>query len=89
MSIPGDISEDISRWSVIAMHRGCRGRTIKIYKNDLLETAVLHPLDFVISKLRRFSEEDIEDALFAAKNFNISDQAKTSASHQWIPYETQ
>lgn len=71
-NIPGDISEDISRWSVISMPPGYRDRITTIYKDDFLEICVLHPLDFIISKLRRFSEEDIDDAQFVARKFNVS-----------------
>ncbi len=69
--IPSDIGEDISHWSVISMPPGYRERAIEIYTDDLLTVKVLHPLDFIIAKLRRSTDEDIEDALFVAKRYNI------------------
>lgn len=78
--IPADLGEDISRWSIITMPPGYRERTIEIYRDDLLMISVLHPLDFIISKLRRFTEEDMEDALFVARKFNVqAEEIKKSA----------
>lgn len=78
--IPSDLSENISGWSVIAMPPGYRERAITLFKSEFLEVCVLDPSDFVISKLRRFTEEDIEDALFVVKKYAISaDQVSESA----------
>ena len=71
-NIPADIGENVSGWSVVAMPPGYRERVIAIYRDEFLTVNVLHPLDFVIAKLRRFTEEDIEDALFVAKKYNLS-----------------
>ena len=70
--IPADIGENISGWSVVAMPPGYRERTIEIYKDEFLSVKVLYPLDFIIAKLRRFTEEDIEDALFVARKYNLA-----------------
>lgn len=71
--IPADIGENISGWSVVAMPPGYRERTIETYKDEFLSVKVLHPLDFIIAKLlRRFTEEDIKDALFVAGKYNIA-----------------
>jgi len=70
--IPSDIGEDISGWSVISMPPGYRERATQIYRDDLLQVKVLHPADFIIAKLRRFTEEDLEDAIFVAKRFNVT-----------------
>lgn len=70
-NIPADIGENISGWSVVAMPPGYRERGIEIYGDEFLTVNVLAPLDFVIAKLRRFTEEDIEDALFVARKYNI------------------
>lgn len=79
-NIPADFGEDISRWSIITMPPGYGERTIEIYRDDFLVISVLHPLDFIISKLRRFTEEDIEDALFVARKFNVqAEEIKKSA----------
>ncbi|NOY85519.1 MAG: hypothetical protein GXO96_11990 [Nitrospirae bacterium] len=69
--IPSDLSENISGWSVVAMPPGYRERAITRFKSEFLEVCVLDPCDFVISKLRRFTEEDIQDALFVVKKYAI------------------
>lgn len=70
-NVPADLGEDVSGWSVIAMPPGYRDRSATIYKDALLEVKVLNPLDFIIAKLRRFTEEDIQDALFVAEKYKI------------------
>jgi len=69
--ILSDIGENISNWSVINMPHLYQERAITIYKDELLTVKVLHPLDFIIAKLRRFTDEDLEDALFVANKFNL------------------
>lgn len=69
--IPSDIGEDIAGWSVVTMPPGYRERTIRIYKDEHLTVKVLHPLDFVVAKLRRATEEDLEDAAFMVKQFGL------------------
>ena len=46
-------------------------RVTEIYKDEFLRVSVLHPLDFIIAKLRRFTEEDIGDAVFVARRYKI------------------
>ncbi len=53
------------------MPPGYRERVVEIYGDEFLTVNVLDPLDFIIAKLRRFTEEDIEDALFVARKYNI------------------
>lgn len=69
--LPADLGENISAWSVVAMPPGYRERSSAILTEPLLELRVLSPADFVIAKLRRFTEEDIRDALFVARKFNL------------------
>ncbi len=69
--IPSDLGENISGWSVINLPSLYRERAITIHKDELLTVKVLHPLDFIMAKLRRFTDEDLEDALFVAKKFNL------------------
>lgn len=69
--IPADLGEDFSGWSIVAMPDGYRERAIRIFGDKKLTIKVLHPVDFIHSKIRRFTEEDIEDAIFVAKKFNI------------------
>ena len=69
--IPSDLGEDISRWSVVSLPSGYRKRAKTIWRDKFLEVKVLHPADFIIAKLRRFTEQDIEDALFVAGKYGI------------------
>jgi hypothetical protein len=41
---------------------------------------LLHPVDFVIAKLRRGTEIDIEDAIYVARRFGITPQAVQDAA---------
>lgn len=82
--ILSDIGENISSWSVVSMPSGYRERAISIYSDDLLQVKVLHPVDFIIAKLRRFTEEDLEDAIFVAKKFNTAPDAIRKAAEDAI-----
>ncbi len=73
--IPADIGEDISGWSVVAMPPGYRERAVEVYRDELLIVKVLDPIDFIIAKLRRTTEEDIQDALFVAEKLNLTPEA--------------
>ena len=70
-SIPADLGENISGWSVVAMPPGYRDRIVTIHQEKWLKIAVLDPVDFIIAKLRRFTEEDISDALFVTGKYHI------------------
>ena len=70
--IPSDLGEDVSRWSVISIPRGYRRRAVCIFRNEKIVVNVMAPLDLIISKLRRFSEEDIEDSIYLVNKFSIS-----------------
>ena len=83
-NIPSDLSENISGWSIIAMPPGYRDRAIRILQSDFLEVRVLDPTDFIIAKLRRFTEEDIQDALFVARKYQIKKNQIAAASHAAI-----
>lgn len=69
--IPSDLGENISGWSVIAMPPGYRDRAATIYQDGFLEVKALSPLDLIIAKLRRFTEEDIQDARFIVEKYRI------------------
>ncbi len=69
--IPADLTENISGWSVIAMPEGYKERAKVIFKDGKLTIKLLDPYDFVIAKLRRGTQEDVDDALFVAKKFNL------------------
>ncbi len=70
--IPADLSENISGWSVVAMPEGYRERAKIVIQDKNLILKILDPYDFVIAKLRRGTQEDLEDALFVAKKFNLN-----------------
>jgi hypothetical protein len=67
-----DLSENISGWSVISLPRGYRDRAITIYQDDHLKVSVLSPYDFIIMKLRRGTEQDLEDCLNVALTNQLS-----------------
>jgi hypothetical protein len=51
---------------VISLPKGYRDRAITIYQDDQLKISVLNPYDFIIMKLRRGTEQDLEDCLNVA-----------------------
>ena len=61
-----DLTENISGWSVISMPSGYRERSRIVYQDNLLTVRILSPEDFVMMKLRRGTNQDIEDALAVA-----------------------
>ena len=67
-----DLSENISGWSEISLPRGYRDRAITIYQDDQLKISVLSPYDFIIMKLRRGTEQDLEDCLNVALTNRLS-----------------
>jgi len=80
--IPSDIGENISGWSVINLPPLYRKRALPIYNDKLLTVKVLHPLDFIVAKLRRCTDEDLEDALFVARKFGLKkDDIRKSANN--------
>jgi hypothetical protein len=82
--VPADLGENVSGWSVIAMPPGYRERAVSIHQDDLLEVKVLSPLDLIIAKLRRFTEEDIADALFIAGKCAVTAEAIQMAADEAI-----
>jgi hypothetical protein len=90
--VPADLGEDISRWSIVSLPPGFRERSTSIYKEDLLHIKVLSPVDFIIAKLRRSTDEDIADALFVAHAFHVSGQEVNEAKKEAMahsPKDTQ
>jgi hypothetical protein len=73
--VPADLGENISGWSVVAMPPGYRERASVLLEDSGLRLRLLHPVDFIIAKLRRGTEIDIEDALYVARRFNVTPQA--------------
>lgn len=82
--IPADIGEDISKWSLISLPAAYRQRATTIHSDDNLKIKVLSPLDFIVAKLRRFTEEDLEDALFVARKFRVKIKDIRTAAEEAI-----
>ena len=82
--IPCDIGEDISRWSLISLPPGYKKRAETLYSDDRLKVKVLNPLDFIIAKLRRGTEEDLNDALFIAGKFSLKAENIIKSANQAV-----
>lgn len=81
--VPADLTQDISGWSIVAMPPGYRARATDLVSHPGLRIRLLEPVDFVIAKLRRGIELDLDDALYVVHRFEISrtaiEQAAASA----------
>ncbi|MDO8749135.1 MAG: DUF6036 family nucleotidyltransferase [Candidatus Omnitrophota bacterium] len=82
--IPSDIGEDISRWSLISLPPGYKKRATTVYSDDKLKVKVLSPIDFVIAKLRRGTEADLNDSLFIAGKFSLKAKDIIRAANQAV-----
>ena len=51
-----------------------------LHERENLRVAVLEPTDFVISKLRRGTEQDFTDAEFVARRYGVNRQAVQAAA---------
>ncbi|QID33166.1 DUF6036 family nucleotidyltransferase [Pampinifervens florentissimum] len=71
LGIRADYGEDIDRWGVVPLPAGYRDRAVNVLKRGGAELYVLSPVDFIISKLRRGTQEDWEDAIDVAFAENI------------------
>ena len=88
-NIPADLTQDLSGWSVVAMPPGYRDRATDLINRPELRVRLLAPADFIIAKLRRGTELDLDDATFVARRFSIpptaiqeSAEAAVAASRQ-------
>lgn len=70
--VPADLTQDISGWSIVAMPPGYRDRATDFLSHPNLRIRLLAPVDFVIAKLRRGIELDLDDALYVVRRFQIS-----------------
>ncbi len=70
--IVAELSDNISRWSMIDIPPDYRKRTRPYKKIKGVEFHLLSPLDLIISKLRVFREIDIEDSKYLMKKFHIT-----------------
>ena len=60
--IPPNLGQSLSGWSVTAMPPGYRERATAFINEPGLRVTLLAPVDFIIAKLRRGTDEDLEDA---------------------------
>lgn len=78
--IPADLGENMSGWSVIAMPPGYRARSSVLTDQPGLTIRLLAPVDFIVAKLRRGTDLDLEDAALVAGRFNIGrDEIRAAA----------
>ncbi len=78
--IPADLTQDLSGWSVVAMPPGYRERATDLISQPNLRVRLLAPVDFVIAKLRRGTEQDLDDAAFVTQRFGLSPQSIQDAA---------
>lgn len=78
--VPADLGENMSGWSVVAMPPGYRDRVSVLLEQPGLRLRLLHPTDFVIAKLRRGTDLDLDDAGFMARRFHVSVSAVREAA---------
>lgn len=80
-SIPADLTTNFSGWSIVAMPPGYRDRATDLLHEANLRVRLLAPIDFVVAKLRRGTDLDLDDASFVAKRYHVSsDQIRTAAA---------
>lgn len=84
--IPSDIGEDISRWSLISLPPGYKERAATVYSDDRLKVKILSPIDFIIAKLRRGTEEDLNDAIFIAGKASLKVKDIKNAAEQAVKH---
>lgn len=82
--IPADLGENMSGWSVVAMPPGYRDRASVFLEEPGLRIRLLSPTDFIIAKLRRGTELDLEDALYVARRFGVTTAAVQNAAEAAI-----
>lgn len=90
-SIPVDLGENMSGWAVVAMPPGYRERAETLIEEPNLHIRLLTPVDFILAKLRRGTELDLQDAQWMARRFSISPedvQASANAALAASPRDT-
>ena len=70
--IPSNLGQSVSGWSVVAMPPGYRDRASVLIDEPGVRISLLAPVDFIIAKLRRGTDEDLTDAAWIAARFHIS-----------------
>lgn len=67
-----NIGDDIDHWGVVPLPSGYRDRARTIFDEEGTVVKILDPLDFVIRKMRRGIEQDLDDALAIIRHFSLS-----------------
>lgn len=70
--IPANLGQNVSGWSVVAMPPGYRDRATAWIDEPGLRVSLLAPVDFVIAKLRRGTDEDVTDAAWIAARHHLT-----------------
>ncbi len=78
--IPANLGQSLSGWSVVAMPPGYRDRATILIDEPKLRVTLLAPVDFIVAKLRRGTDEDLEDALWMAARYQITAQQIRAAA---------
>ena len=78
--IPANLGQSLSGWSVAAMPPGYRERATVFINEPGLRVTLLAPVDFIIAKLRRGTDEDLEDAAWIALRYHTNAQQVRDAA---------
>ena len=78
--IPSNLGQSVSGWSIVAMPPGYRDRATVLSDEPGIRISLLAPVDFIIAKLRRGTDEDLTDAAWIAVRFHISAHLVHAAS---------
>ncbi len=71
-NIPANLGQSLSGWSVVAMPPGYRDRATVMIDESRVRVSLLDPVDFIVAKLRRGTDEDLADATWIAERFHVS-----------------
>ena len=82
--IPADLGENISGWSIVAMPPGYRERTSVWHEESGIRLRLLDPVDFIIAKLRRGTDQDLDDAEYVSTRYSILPNAVQASAESAI-----
>ncbi len=83
-SVQSDISEDISGWGMISLPPSYKNRVRNVITGTHLRIDVLNPIDWVISKLGRGTDEDINDVMIVVEKLRLHPKDIFEASESAI-----
>lgn len=79
--IPANLGQSLSGWSVVAMPPGYRDRATVLLDEPKLRVTLLAPVDFIVAKLRRGTDEYLGDAAWMAARYGVTaQQVRTAAT---------